>query len=66
MLKSKVFIISLTLLGISTVLNWILENSAAPQLGMVVAGAFLLGLAGLMYTLVSALRAITEWQESRA
>ena len=66
MLRSIIFTVSATLLGLAWILNRILAHSTTPELSSVVAGTFLLGLAGVIYVTVSALRAITEWRESKA
>ena len=66
MLKSIVFIISLVLLGAAWISNGILAHSGTPEISPIVAGVFLLGLSGLTYSILSALTAVREWQESRA
>lgn len=66
MLNSIIFIISLVLIWFASILNGILAHSGTPELGPIVAGVYLLGLSGITISLLSALTAVREWQESRA
>ncbi|MCL5411068.1 MAG: hypothetical protein M1324_04505 [Patescibacteria group bacterium] len=43
------------------ILNGILAHSAAPELSLIVAGTFLLGLAGVTYLSITALKPMVEW-----
>ena len=65
MLKAIIFVISLFFLGIAWFLNGIMLNSQMPQLAGCVAGLFLLGLSGVTYSCLNALKTIREWQESK-
>ncbi len=56
MLNSIIFIVSATLIGYAGILNGILAHSGAPELSLMVEGTFCLGLTGVTYSTLSALK----------
>lgn len=64
MLNSIILTISATLTGYAVILNRIMALSATPELAPVVAGTFLLGLIGVIYS-ISTLKSIGEWLMSK-